>query len=148
MPLPFPTIDNGVFTSEHLRGRYEGFQSATTYRHNSGKVGVPLACPDPQGATVRVVQMHQPVTFRVYEWVAVRRREKPVLPDPLAFAHPGEVLKDATVTPEPPQLAEDGVTHIYRVTGVYVYIQTRPVVPGKDTLQPGGTPFDRTPANA
>lgn len=109
--------DVAVWTDYQIRNRYEK-------DHHKYMIG--LTSPNglrlhgnSRGQCVGFVQLAYPTLLWVCEWTACRYVTQPVIPDPYVFSD--WILLDEYYEPFSLGLSPDGVTPLYRISGVYVF---------------------------
>ena len=98
-------------------GFYEHYTLTSTYRHDSGAVALPSTRP---GEPKAVVRLHNPSMDLVVEFSAARVGGPPAVPDPTE-AGPDVVYRRGSVSAGHIELAADGVTPVYTVSGLYEF---------------------------
>lgn len=94
------------------------FLLSTTYRETTGIVQMPVA--GPYGTPSQILDWGGGCWKKIVVWEAVCEGGKPSLPS-AAPANPNERLESRDFTPQAPALMSDGITKVYRCTGVYIY---------------------------
>lgn len=125
--------DRTIFTDYQINNRYEGNKHIYMMPLTSPTpIGGSPGDPDGQGSlAASFVQLALPTLLWIVEWTASRFDAVPEIPNPTipgntqlsaqkwVFMH--EQIDTADI-----QLAPDGVTPLYRISGVYVYGNTNP----------------------
>lgn len=111
------TSDDGIFADFMVFNEYEN--DAHTYM-----MGV--TSPEGfQGASVAFCQLASPTTLWVCRWTACKAGGQPEIPSPIT-SDPNWVLLDTLPQTAMQGLMPDGVTPLFRISGVYVYGHKKP----------------------
>src|SRR5258708_321376 len=108
----FHNDGNGVWTDYEIFNRYEGDKHIYM---------LGLTSPTPfQGKSVAFVQIAAPTLLWICEWTSCRVTKIPFVPNPVV-SDPNWVLLDIYYETAGLAYASDGVSPLYRLSGVYVY---------------------------
>jgi hypothetical protein len=143
-PGPIGPGGSTLWTAEHQQHPYTQYIIKVDYLWDNGVLQLPMAEPA-EGTLVECEVVHHcaPYGKKVVSWTATRAGVKPILPDPTP-QDDNEELEGFVVSPLSSVLQADGVTKMYKVTGVYTYILKTPVPPSSG-FQFAAVPFDQTP---
>lgn len=112
-----PASYSGVFADYLFQNHYENDKH--TY------MGSQTSETPFQGSLVSFVRIGTPTLLWICEWTACQVGAKPTAPDPVPEST-GWVLLDVHPTLAGKSLAADGVSPLYRISGVYVYGHKNP----------------------
>lgn len=113
----FPDSPAAYIPETQPRSLFCDYKVVNDYRENPNIYMLPIASPG-QGAAF--VQLAQPTLLWIADWTASRTTQKPIIPDPTP-ADPSWILLHKRLSPFILGLASDGVTPLYRISGVYIY---------------------------
>src|SRR5262245_46928475 len=105
--------------TEFLESPYTEYQVQTTYENDEGILQMPVAGPDPTPAVI--IRTHAPCTRKIVRWVAERQGGMPTLPDPEPPTTT-QFLKRSLIARASKKLNADGITHRWRVEGMFEYV--------------------------
>mgnify|MGYP001598123111 CR=1 FL=1 len=126
------SLDTSIWTDYQIRNRYE--QDRHTYM-------MPIASPTGfLGNTAAFVQLAAPTLLWIAQWTAARFGVIPVRPA-LEPADENWVLLDVMPETVSIVLAADGVTPLYRLSGIYVFGHRRPSDDVFDQVRFGRPPY-------
>lgn len=92
-----------------------------------------------------ILQLYQPVTKKTARWSIDRYGCVPEIPDPSAVDLDKYTLSEQVISPVGIEIAPDGYTPVYRITGTYTYLANAATAPG-DTIPFAIPPWvDATP---
>lgn len=77
------------------------------------------------GASVGFAQLASPTLLWIADWTVERQGSQPTFPDPTPYDSTWVLLYDL-YEPGQVNVAADGVTPIYRISGTYIYGKTNP----------------------
>jgi len=133
------------FTTDHSTAPYDTYKSRTRYVLKPGKVQLPVSNDEGDNSiSCAIIGIYAPYGYQLVKWEVTRRNEKPAFPDSESDDN-NKVLQGAEITTESPDMGGDGVTRIFRASGVYVYAFKQPVFLHQGQLFFGANPADRTP---
>lgn len=119
-----PTDNAALFNENGDAGIWEDWFIRSEYISDYHRYMLPLTSPEGfQGATCAFVQLAAPTTLWVVDWTCEKRTspgDYPVYPDPQP-TKPNIVLLDIKIMPDMVNMGADGVSPIYRLSGVYTY---------------------------
>lgn len=131
-----------LFAPENEPHPYRRYDIQTTYVKDNGTLLMPIA--GPPGTPAAVIQVCAPYGRKIVDWTLERQGADPEPPAPTDDPDQGIVLERQEIRPLSKLLMADGLTHVHRMTGQYVYLLT---LPQDETgpLQIGSPPYDLTP---
>lgn len=145
LPANWPTLPNyTLYTPDHLVFPYVRYDLDIEYVWDNGELQAPVSpladLLDQALITNRQptpsIQVSAPYGQKIVRFDVARRGVQPVIPSAVSTSE-NEVLVLARIRPSAPLTSEDGMSIIYRVSGLYVYHLYRPYWES-DGLQTGG----------
>jgi hypothetical protein len=112
LPLASP-----AFFKTDPGGPYNSWAMRSAYQNEKNILQLPVA---KEGALPVFLKLAAGTLTRVVEWTVSRAGARPKIPDPES-SDPNLVLLRADITPESVELAGDGQTPVYRISGRYTY---------------------------
>lgn len=120
------TDENALFQSTDDSAQYTDYYIANKYEGDLHRYMMGVTSPGGfRGASVAVCQLANSTLLWISEWTACRFKTKPEIPNPESLDS-NWVLLD--IMPETVQevVGPDGVTPLWRISGIYVYGNTNP----------------------
>lgn len=131
-------MSSPYFSQAQTDAPYTTYWQSITYVWGNGTVQLPVSSANV--ANAEMIQVNSPSGAKIVVWTAERSGIPPDVPD--TTPGQGETLNWFRVTLETPELQADGVSHIYRRRGVYVYYLQQPLSVSSGQLYAGATPVD------
>ena len=134
-------------TFDSTIGLYDVYGIRTSWTQDTMKLAVPIGAgpSTTNGVGARVAVLGGAYGYKIVDWIVIRKKFPPALPAveesqycQLLTSQVG-ALNDC--------LEPDDVTTVYSRQGQYVYVLTKPVQPGVDTMEtPSVTPVFQNPS--
>ncbi len=143
-------MPTSLFTQDHLKVPYEWYSQTIRYVYDAGILQIPIAKAFTAGQkpAASIVQVVAPFGAKILKFSSSRIGLLPNVPSPVSPNPANEILSRMIVDVETPVLLPDGVNHITKAEGTYIYVLKQPIVAGSDSLRMGGTPIDATSADS
>ena len=143
-PILFIQEEANKWSQSHIKDQYLAYGITANHEWDNGTLQIPIADPDTTSGNVNseIVRVASTFGTKVIQWEVTRIGAIPELPNPF-INDKNLVLKNYKIITQSPMLHTDGITHTYKIFGIYEYYMLKPPKPSSD-IQMSAPPFDTT----